>query len=119
MSRGALSLDRMPKYRNQPTVVDGVRFASKREARRYAELRLLEAAGQIRELELQPKFPLYAPTRGSSKPELVGTYIADFRYREGPRGLLVVEDAKGVRTAIYRWKKRHVLIQYGIAIREV
>jgi hypothetical protein len=50
---------------------------------------------------------------------MVGHYVADFRYRSGPQGLLVVEDVKGVRTALYRWKKKHVEAQYGIQITEI
>ena len=50
-----------PKYRAVPTVIDGIRFASKAEARRYGELRLLEQAGEIRDLVRQPRFALYVP----------------------------------------------------------
>ncbi len=107
------------KYRAQPTIVDGIRFHSKREAARYQELRLLELAGEIRELQLQPKFPLYAPERGSSKPAQIGVYIADFRYREGPRGLLRVEDVKGFDVPLGKWKRKHAEIQYGIDIQVV
>ena len=48
----------------------------------------------------------------------IGKYIADFEFYL-PNGTRVVEDAKGVRTALYRWKKRHVEAQYGITIVEV
>jgi len=107
------------KYSAVPTVVDNVRFASKAEATRYRELLLLERAGFIRGLELQPAFPLYvAPHRGADVHH-VCTYIADFRYREGPRGVLRVEDVKGVRTPVYRLKKKMVEAQYGIAITEI
>ena len=110
----------MHKYRAVPTVVDGIRFASKAEAARYAELSLLARAGAIRELECQPKYPLYSPTRGSaSERVLVGHYIADFRYRSGPTGVLVIEDVKGVRTAMYQWKRKHFEAQYGLTITEI
>jgi hypothetical protein len=114
------------KYRAVPTVIHGVRFASKAEARRYQELLLLGMAGEIRNLELQPRFPLHV---GGVK---VGDYVADFRYEEkrnvmcfegvGPiyyKWFDVVEDVKGVRTPVYRMKKKHVEAEYGIAIREV
>jgi hypothetical protein len=107
------------KYHAVPTVIDGIRFASKAEARRYMELKMLEKAGEIRGLELQPVFPLFVPDGASSKRVKLGKYVADFRYRSGPRGLLVVEDVKGVKTPIYRWKKKHVEAQYGIAITEI
>lgn len=108
------------KYGATPTTVDGVRFASKAEAKRYAELKLLEKAGEVKELELQPRFPLMAPERGSALGRIhIGDYVADFRYRLGPKGLLTIEDVKGMKTALYRWKKKHVEAQYGITITEV
>ena len=107
------------KYHAKPTTVDGIRFASKAEARRYAELRLLEKAGQIKGLELQPRFALMVPERGSGFDVRIGDYVADFRYREGPKGILKIEDVKGMKTPMYRWKKKHVEAQYGISIREV
>jgi dsDNA-binding SOS-regulon protein len=110
---------RRHKYGAQRTEVDGVKFSSKAEARRYQELRLLEKAGEVKELELQPKFPLHAPQRGSSQHEKVSTYIADFRYRRGPKGVLVIEDVKGMRTPLYRLKKKWMEVQYGLKITEV
>ena len=108
------------KYHAIPTVIDGIRFASKAEAARYLELKLLEKAGEIKELECQPKYPLYSPTPGSSVVRFkVGDYVADFRYRQGPRGILVIEDVKGMKTALYRWKKRHFEAQYGLSITEI
>lgn len=107
------------KYHAQPTVVDGIRFASKAEARHYAELKLREKAGEIKNLELQPKFPLMVPEHGSGFDVKVGHYIADFRYREGPKGVLRVVDVKGMKTPVYRLKKKMVEAQYGITITEV
>ncbi len=104
------------KYRNRRTEVDGVTFASKREARRYQELALMQKAGVISGLELQPRYPLVV--NGVK----VGTYVADFRYRESPENgflLLVVEDAKGVRTPVFRLKAKLMKALHGIEIREV
>jgi hypothetical protein len=115
-------MKRPHKYKAVPTVVDGIRFASKKEARRYAELKMLEKAGEVKELQLQPRFPLFSPGRGTGGPyarEHICDYVADFRYREGSRGLLVIEDVKGVKTAVYRLKKKWFEAQYGIEIREV
>ena len=123
------------KYRAQPTVVDGVRFASKREAARYAELKLLEKAGEIRGLVLQPRFELHAAMtlrdvgRGRD-PARIGCYVGDFAFEEravppgGPVAFRrewrrVVEDVKGFKTPLYRWKAKHVSAEYGIVIREV
>lgn len=113
------------KYHAVPLTVDGVRFASTREARRYGELRMLERAGKIRDLTLQPSFELHAPPwwGDADKPgpgpiaTLVGVYRGDFAYATETG--TVVEDAKGVRTPLYRWKKKHVEIEYGVRIVEV
>jgi hypothetical protein len=107
------------KYGAQPQIVDGIRFASKREARRYFELKMLERAGEIKELSLQPKFPLYVASPHRTERIKVCDYIADFRYRKGPTGLLVIEDAKGMKTPVYRLKKKMFEAQYGLQITEV
>lgn len=101
------------KYRAIPTTVDGIRFASKREANRYGELKLLLRGSEIRELELQPKFPLVVNGL------LVCTYIADFRYFDPRSGSYVIEDAKGFRTPEYIIKKKLLQAVRGIVIVEV
>jgi hypothetical protein len=106
------------KYRAVPTVVDGIRFHSKREAARYVELKLLERVGEIQGLGVQPGFPLCAPTKGDHLPSTIGNYFADFIYRTRD-GKTVIEDVKGMRTPLYKWKKKHCETQYGIEIREV
>lgn len=112
----------MTKYHAKPTVIDGIRFASKAEARHYAQLKLREKAGEIKGLELQPKFPLMVPGYGGGGPSqyvCVGHYIADFRYREGPKGELRIVDVKGIKTPLYRLKKKMYEAQYGTPITEV
>lgn len=110
------------KYRAVATHFDGIRFASKREADRYFQLKMLEKAGEISGLELQPVYELTVETYAGD--EIIGRYRADFRYfvrdrKTGRIGDSVVEDAKGFKTPLYRWKKKHVEAQYGIEIREV
>lgn len=112
------------KYGAVPTVVDGVRFASKAEAKRYGELKLLEKAGIIRGLKLQPAFSILAHGQMvATKP--VASYRGDFGYELSYtiNGVLhwrpVVEDVKGVKTPVYRLKKKLVEAQYGIEITEV
>ena len=100
----------MSKYNARKTEVDGYIFDSKKESNRYCELRLLEKADEITELELQPKFPLVV------NGEKIATYIADFRYND--HGKVVVEDTKGFRTREYRIKKKLVHALYGIEIVE-
>src|SRR5437660_1011127 len=102
---------RRTKYANEVVVVNGVRFASKREARRWLELRLLEGAGQISELRRQVRYDL------DVNEIHVCAYLADFVYTE--KGQTVVEDAKGVRTREYRLKARLMRACHGIEIREV
>ena len=105
---------RKSKYKAEPTMIDNIRFASKREAHRYSELKLMEAAGEIYDLRLQVPFELKALDE-----DVVGKYVADFCYY--PKGTLrrVIEDAKGFRTPLYRWKKRHFEAQYDAKIVEV
>ena len=101
------------KYGAIPTRVDGRLFASQAEARRYQELKLLQAAGEIDRLECQPRFPLVV--NGVK----VGEYRGDFRYTETATGRVVTEDVKGVRTQVYTLKKRLVEALYGVKIAEV
>jgi len=104
------------KYHAVRTEVDGIGFASKREAQRYVELKLLEKAGEITCLELQPVFPLLAAYRGGGV--AVGKYLADFRYIRKD-GEVIVEDVKGVKTPVYNLKKKIVRANYGVQIVEV
>jgi len=103
-------------------VVDGQRFDSQREASRWSELRLLERAGTIRNLRRQVTFTLHAGTAEPAR-AVVGTYVADFTYEErstsAARGWIdVIEDCKGMRTALYVWKKKHLFAEYGVRIIE-
>ena len=106
------------KYHNKPEVVDGVRFDSRKEARRYQDLRLLQRGAQIVDLELQPRFVLRV-IGPEGEEVIIGSYYADFRYRDVEKQCVVVEDVKGVRTPVYRLKKKHVEAQYGITIQEI
>lgn len=103
----------MSKYHATRTVVDGITFDSKREAARYTELKLMQRAGLISDLRRQVKFELIPKQQG----ERAVSYIADFVYSED--GQTVVEDVKGVRTPVYRIKKKLMLWRHGIRIREV
>lgn len=100
------------KYRAIRTTVDGIAFASKAEAARYSELKLLLGAGRVRNLELQPAFQIVV------NGVRVGKYLADFRYeqRVGAGWRTVVEDVKGVETALYRLKAKLVRALYGVEI---
>jgi hypothetical protein len=97
------------KYHAKRTALDGINFHSKGEAKRYSELKLLEAAGVISELRTQVRFPL---TAASAK---IGDYVADFTYAEN--GVHITEDFKGPETALFRWKRKHLLAEWGIELR--
>jgi hypothetical protein len=106
----------MNKYHNKKTTIDGVTFDSRREAERYQELKLLERAGLIKQIELQPVFNLIVKTGKS-----VGVYRADFRYYDTVTGKWIIEDVKAkiTKTPVYRLKKRIVEEVYRISISEV
>jgi len=100
------------KYRAVPTVVDSIRFASKKEAKRYGELKALERAGEIRNLELQFRFALYG-----ANGIVVGHYVADFVYDAGCK--TIIEDVKGgIKTQVYKLKKKLLECQ-GYKILEI
>lgn len=105
------------KYGNKKTEVDGITFDSKAEARRYGQLKLLERAGAIQGLTLQPVFVLIpsVTVQGRKRPAI--KYKADFQYIEGEKR--VVEDVKGVRTPVYNLKRHLMKYVHGIDIKEV
>jgi len=111
------------KFSAKKTEVDGIVFASKREAARYQELKLMQKGGFIKNLQVQVPFML------NVNGKTIGKYVADFTYDEprddgykwvnnGHYDRSIVEDCKGMRTPMYRWKKKHVEAQYGIKIKE-
>lgn len=107
----------MSKYHNVRTVVNGIAFDSAHEAERYVVLRALERQGVISNLRLQVPFELIPKLQLNGRTVRATKYIADFVYLRG--GEEVVEDAKGVRTAVYQLKKKLMLWQHGIDIKEV
>jgi len=97
------------KYRNRPTIVDGLRFDSAGEAKRWGELCLLQKAGMIADLKRQVTFRLACNGVHICK------YIADFMYTEN--GNWVVEDFKGHVTPEFRLKAKLFAANYGFSIR--
>lgn len=118
------------KYHAQAITIDGIKFASKAEGRRYSDLKLLERAGEISGLELQPEYPLVIPRmidgkltnvpvriRSAKRPNGTRTkYTADFRYQDTRTGRQVVEDVKGFDTTASRLRRAVVECIYGIEI---
>lgn len=120
------------KYKAQKTTIDGITFDSKKEAQRWCELRLLERAGAIRNLQRQVPFEIIPPftetverygKKGQRLADRIKTiekacyYKADFTYYED--GKLVVEDTKGFKTGEYIIKRKLMLQKFGIRIKEV
>lgn len=98
-------MKRQHKYRAIKTTVDGITFASKAEAKRYSELKLMQRAGAIINLKLQPKFRLQTGyTNGAGTKIRPIDYVADFMYEEN--GKVIIEDVKGMKTPVYNLKKK-------------
>lgn len=123
------------KYGAKKTVYDGITFDSKKEAKRYQELSLLESQGIIRDLRRQVKYTLIPAQRepntigergGVIKGKLIErevAYIADFVYYDTETGKEVVEDVKGCKDGgayqVFTIKRKLMLYRYGIKIKEV
>ena len=112
------------KYLNKKVIAEGIEFDSAKEARRYHELKLLERAGEISELELQKEYLLIPNQRGEDGKviERAIKYTADFVYKE--HGKTVVEDVKGYRGANGAYtrfvlKRKMMLYFHGIRIKEI
>ena len=130
--------EKPPKYHNCKCEYDGIIFDSRKEGLRYQELKLLEKAGEIKELELQKVFELIPAQfetvetgefykigvkKGLPKTKKVCieqsvTYKADFAYKN-KAGETVVEDTKGVKTIEYIIKRKLMLYILGIKINEI
>lgn len=120
------------KYGNKKVVRDGITFDSAKEARRYYELKMMERAGMIKDLQMQVPFELI-PAKyeiiqrfgkngkrlqdGRRCIEHSVVYFADFVYFEN--GEKIVEDTKGMRTKDYIIKRKLMLHVYGIRIKEI
>ena len=126
------------KYNAEKVKADGQVHASKKEYRRYCELKLLERAGKISNLRTQVKYELIpsqweevetdnvyvrGPKKGQKKKKRVCieqgvSYVADFVY-DDERGKTIVEDAKGMRPAEYIIKRKLMLYVHKIKVVEV
>ena len=117
------------KYHSKKITINGVTFDSRKEAKRYQELLLLERAGAIQDLKRQVEFELIQTQR---EPDTIGkrggvikgkviehrcSYVADFVYTEN--GKTVVEDTKGFKTKDYIIKRKLMLHVHKIKIKEI
>jgi hypothetical protein len=108
----------MNKYHNIKTIVDGIKFDSRKEANHYCELKLLQKAGIISDLKLQPRYLLQNSFKYNGKIERAIEYVADFEYVE--KGKVIVEDCKGMKTDVYKLKRKLFLYRYDLVeFREV
>ena len=127
--------NRFSKYKNTKIEYDGILFDSKKECRRWKELRTAEEAGAIGDLRRQVRFELIpaqrepdtrGPKGGLIKGRLIERkveYVADFVYVDLRTGQTVVEDVKGQKDgaaySVFVIKRKLMLQKYGIQITEV
>ena len=112
------------KYKNRKVLVEGIKFDSEKEARRYRELKLLEADGEITDLRRQVRYELIPTQRIDGKlVERKVDYVADFCYIRVKDQKLVVEDVKGYRDGgayrVFVIKRKLMLSVWGIKIDEI
>lgn len=110
------------KYRSQKVEQDGIKFDSKKEARRWAELEIMQAEGQISGLKRQVPFVLAPAVKleGEARTKPALRYVADFVYMQD--GAQTVEDCKSAPTRklpAYRMKRHLMATVLGIHIKEV
>ena len=106
------------KYRNKKTYVGDKKFDSLHEANRYKELKMLLMAGEISDLQLQVPYELMPSFKLDGETYRGIKYVADFVYKD-KYGNTVVEDAKGMRTDVYKMKRKLMAYVHKIKIREV
>jgi hypothetical protein len=106
--------ERKSKYGNEPSYRDGHHFDAQLELKRYCYLLMVERAGQLKNLIVHPKYPLFAaswelPEPGADEAHVfaieIGVYESDFQYHDAA-GELIVEDCKGMVLPLYALKKR-------------
>jgi hypothetical protein len=108
----------MNKYNARKTIVDGIKFDSRKESLRYCELKILLDAGIISKLELQPEFILQDTFTKNGKKYRAIKYRADFQYAED--GKTIIEDVKGMKTPVYKIKKKMFEYAYpDLTIKEI
>lgn len=115
---------RKRKYGNKETLSDdGIKFGSKKEKDRYDDLLIMQRVGEIKDLELQPRFSLIDSVKfaGTDRAKPAIRYFADFAYTDTKTGQRIIEDVKSKITRespIYRMKKHMMLAIHGIEVLE-
>ncbi|RZG70468.1 DUF1064 domain-containing protein [Acinetobacter junii] len=111
------------KFNTQKVELDGMTFDSKKEHKRYIELKAMQQRGEIFGLEHHTKFELAPKTKleGEKRAKPALRYFADFTYYIST-GEYIVEDVKSAATrklASYRNKKHLMKTVFNIDVREV
>lgn len=103
-----ISKEKKSKFRAIKTEYDGIKFDSKKEAERYADLKILEQAGRIENLQLQVKYELQPAFELLGKKIRAITYVADFVYFDKRTNETVVEDVKRDENTCIQAKEKDV-----------
>lgn len=110
----------MSKYNAKKVIVDGITFDSKKESKRYLELKQMQENGEIHDLQLQVPFELIPSFEividGKKRKRRKMQYIADFVYYIG--NVRIVEDVKGRKTDVYMIKKKLFEYKFKTTIKE-
>lgn len=109
----------MSKYNSRKVKTPDGTFDSMKECNRWCELKLLQRAGKISNLQRQVKYTILPCQRDAVTGKVIErelTYVADFVYQRGSE--TVVEDVKGFKTQEYKVKKKLMLWFHGIRITE-
>lgn len=117
--KGTTKENKPKKYKNKECNYEGIHFDSIKEKNRYIQLKLLERAGKIKNLCCQVAYELLPTTRIGGQTQRKTTYTADFVYWDIEKDCEVIEDAKGMRTDVYKLKRKLMWEILGKEVREV
>jgi len=104
------------KLHARMVTIDGIKFRSALEAKRYSQLKILLQNGDITDLELQPEYPIIITSLKTGETKKVGKYHADFRYHDVLLDETIVEDVKGMMTEAAALRIKIVKVMYDIEI---
>ena len=107
----------MSKYKNKKVEYKGMKFDSKKEYLRYLVLEDMQRKGEISGLQMQVPFVLVPSFQLNGIKYKGMKYVADFVYKKD--GKLVVEDIKGMKTDVYKIKRKLMAYMHKIEIKEV
>lgn len=95
---------------------NGIPFDSRSEMRRYQELLLLEKAGKITKLSMQPRFLIFEGFERNGKHYQPIYYVGDFLYYDVEKKRMIVEDVKGVETDVFKIKQKLFAFRHNIEL---